>query len=540
MKGKTLLVGVLLVMAVVATINFGEAKEKEWMPFKNAERISPNIVPLGTSMATANLGNVLISVDSPEDDILPAITVDGNGNIGAVWTHTISAIESDFGIAYSTDNGNTWTSSIIEMEGYQYYADMAYVTGSKYEGGGDFNGFWGICLDTSIESGEFWRIPDITNPDTYEFYTFTEGSLPGASYASIEDDVWYPMTYYEGVVGPIHFYIDDDQNMNQGIMLFWMPGNLEGSIVNNWDAESVLDTAPAQDPDMACIHDNDPAWTENDFFYIVVQHNNENTGKAEIVYKKCVPVEEADIEYVAEQYYLVSGDFDAAHPEIDASGSNVVVVYMSNDNVYGDWDIMCKYSNNYGETWETSVVAGEHPVDETYPAVYMMGNTVYVAYIKEGNLYLVKSEDGGATWSEPEQINDVDGSVVAGENYVDICSKGIVWVDNRNGNNDIYFATLPAPIIKVSISGGFGVKANVCNEGTEAAQNVPWSVDLTGLVFLGKHAEGTIDTLNPGDCTTVGPGLVFGFGPTTITATVGGKTATASGFVLGPLVLGVS
>jgi len=175
-----------------------------------------------------------------------------------------------------------------------------------------------------------------------------------------------------------------------------------------------------------------------------------------------------------------------------------------------------------------------------YPAIYAAGNTLYVVYVKSGNLYLVKSTDGGQTWSEPEQVNEVDGTVSMEEHTADICSRGIVWVDTRNGNKDIYFAPLPAPIITIGISGGFGVKATISNEGTEAAENLDWSVDLSGAVFIGKHAEGTIDTLNPGESVTVGPGLVFGIGPTTITVNAGGVTATASGFVLGPLVLGVS
>ena len=199
-----------------------------------------------------------------------------------------------------------------------------------------------------------------------------------------------------------------------------------------------------------------------------------------------------------------------------------------------------KYSTDGGETWNKITVADDPMADDMYPVIYAAGNTLYVAYVKNNNLYLVKSTDGGETWGEPEQINDVDGTVVAEAGAIDICSRGIVWVDTRNGNRDIYFASLPAPIITVSLAGGFGVKATICNEGTEAAENLAWSVDLSGLVFMGGHTEGTIDELAPGECQTVGPGLVFGFGPTTITVNAGGATKTASGFILGPLVLGVS
>jgi hypothetical protein len=77
--------------------------------------------------------------------------------------------------------------------------------------------------------------------------------------------------------------------------------------------------------------------------------------------------------------------------------------------------------------------------------------------------------------------------------------------------------------------------------GTADATNVQWSIDLEGgLVIIGKHADGTISTLAAGATQTVKIGFVLGIGGVTITAAAGGSTKTASGTVLGPLVIGVS
>ena len=508
---------------------------------QNARKVPFEIKKFPTK-ATATLGgNVLITDGMPEDDQWPAITRDQYGNIVVTWTHQASPVETNIGLAYSSD-GEAWTAGLITLDGVPMYSDIAYVHGADFEGGGDFTGLWGVYGDVLNDQAGFYRIADITDDTTYEFYFWTS-TYEDITYCAIADHTWYNEFNYD-ITGPTNMYVmqaPSGWDIPQCPWHWYVDGTTEQGGVGYFDAQSELLTAPAADPDMACIHDSDPVQTENDYVLLTWQHDNETTGHSEIVLKKIVPEIEPDIEYTPYQWYIAKGDnFDAAHPNIDASGSNAVVVYMCNDNVFGDWDIKCAYSSDDGMTWETSVVANEPQVDELYPAVYMSGNTVYCAYIKDGNLYVVKSENGGQTWGEPEQINEVDGTVVAEENSVDIHPAGIVWTDERNGNKDIYYAVVgAAPAITIgSISGGFGVSAVIENVGTAAATDVSWSIDLSGIVFP-NHKEGTIASLEAGESVTVSTGFIFGIGPITITVSADGASKTASGMAIGPIVIGV-
>ena len=122
--------------------------------------------------------------------------------------------------------------------------------------------------------------------------------------------------------------------------------------------------------------------------------------------------------------------------------------------------------------------------------------------------------------------------------FVDITEAGIVWEDTRDGNKDIYYAQLPAPRLEIGLSGGFGLTVHVENNGQEAAKNVNYDIELSGLVFMGKSTTGTIDELAPGTSQDIKV-LAIGIGPVTASVTVGGASATAKGFLLGPLLLGL-
>jgi hypothetical protein len=94
------------------------------------------------------------------------------------------------------------------------------------------------------------------------------------------------------------------------------------------------------------------------------------------------------------------------------------------------------------------------------------------------------------------------------------------------------------PILNIDwIRGGlFKVSALIKNIGPVTANNVQWTITLTGGAFIGKETTGTITTLEPGASETVKSKFVLGFGATVVnvTATIPESTATKeqSGTVL--------
>jgi uncharacterized membrane protein len=106
--------------------------------------------------------------------------------------------------------------------------------------------------------------------------------------------------------------------------------------------------------------------------------------------------------------------------------------------------------------------------------------------------------------------------------------------------------TAPKPVLAIgAITGGVGIKASVKNTGAGAATNVDWTIALDGkLVFVGKSSTGTFPTIAPAGNEAIKSKFILGFGKTNIVVSATcdegvSAEATASGFVLGPFVLGV-
>jgi len=87
------------------------------------------------------------------------------------------------------------------------------------------------------------------------------------------------------------------------------------------------------------------------------------------------------------------------------------------------------------------------------------------------------------------------------------------------------------PILKIeNITGGlFKIKATIRNIGEGAANNINWSIKLTGgLVLLGKDTSDLISTIASGGEQSIASKLIIGFGKTviTVTATAPDNSAT--------------
>ena len=402
--------------------------------------------------STCKLNNVLISSNNSENDSHPRLTKNKDRTIVVTYEQYHNINEISIPICYSIDFGKSWNKKydvesfetdklispdiIFSQNTDEFYWAATYPNNQKYS----------MCMariaSNIVEVGQI----EIFNEIPY---------IPLRN----------PMIQYESCVGYVdnifltHMSIDvkGSYNVHRAPALsYYMPDWTSPSSLiwgRYFDNQARLRTAPSTNPSIA---------TGNDFFYITTQYQNP-AHKFDIVFK-AFSIEHylerggcdlqsgetdlyADIEATPWQFYLTS---DAEDPDITANGDAVVVVYIQDNHV------ACSYSVDDGISWYTSLIANSG----NCPVVYMDEETVYCAYVSDGNVYVIESYDSGATWGIPTRLNDVDGTVSSECNSVDIIDLGVVWVDTRDGQKDIYYQTLnhspSVPLIEGPVSGEVG------------------------------------------------------------------------------------
>ncbi|DAC72167.1 MAG TPA: hypothetical protein DSN98_06680, partial [Thermoplasmata archaeon] len=97
-----------------------------------------------------------------------------------------------------------------------------------------------------------------------------------------------------------------------------------------------------------------------------------------------------------------------------------------------------------------------------------------------------------------------------------------------------------------NIKGPIGIKADVQNAGTVDANNVQWTITVTGglLKRVNTTATGTSPSLVASTSLPISVGMFFGFGKISIVITAKAQnaievSASKSAFLLGPMVIGI-
>lgn len=144
-----------------------------------------------------------------------------------------------------------------------------------------------------------------------------------------------------------------------------------------------------------------------------------------------------------------------------------------------------------------NIIVRSSKIIPLYPDIYVNVDYISCIFLVSKNLFITNSSDNGMSWSNPVQINSVDGSVVDGYRFAEIPDKNhILWTDNRAGNNDIYsliraFLEIDVMVVPESVNittEGFRflqtnnwIKYTIVNIGEDAVENVRIEVTINCL-----------------------------------------------------------
>lgn len=177
------------------------------------------------------------------------------------------------------------------------------------------------------------------------------------------------------------------------------------------------------------------------------------------------------------------------YPVLSASGSNVHVVFQD-ERAGGTTNTEIYYmrSTNNGLNWSGETNLSEHNGFSYNGYVYTTGTTVHAVWDDDwtGNreIFYRRSTNNGANWSG-DAILTVNSGVSAGPS---LTASGIyahmVWSDERDGNREIYYkistnnGSTWSSDLRLTNSSGYSGTASICHSGN--ALNVLWYDDRNG------------------------------------------------------------
>ena len=224
----------------------------------------------------------------------------------------------------------------------------------------------------------------------------------------------------------------------------------------------------------------------------------------------------------SDSLYDITGGGNLQYPAVAAQEGNIIILAETDEN--GNKDIVCLYGSSVTNLQESFVAdSGD---DELYPDVrHVQFDKFVCTFVKDGKLYKSVTEDAGATWSTPEEVEDNVEEEYKTSDLTEFAIKAMY--ETSNGEDlDIYITDIDegpiAPILEITeITGGIGVHAIIKNVGNADATNVAWTISVVGgiLGLIDTEVSDTEATLGIGAELPVSSGLILGLGAIEITVT---------------------
>jgi hypothetical protein len=519
-----ILCGGIVFLLIATSISGGLQAYKE-NEYEKAVGIIDN-PPIKTDYKPEPIRNAkLIDVDTPItnnvfDSSHPVIDLDYSGNPFLLYHEEVEFFDTSIHFRRSLDGGETWP------EDYVWFWDLEDTSPINPDISFMEDGLRAFGTHENVGEEPFAYIHDyidIESPDTYSmfYFDFSDSSTYLAETAVTTNGTTIV------AIGTIVDYNAQGYDLQDTLKINWNAESGEGSWPGvfwiNEDSEG--NSKPRSH---VCADAGDK------MFFCYQQDANDENSKIYAAYCRI----DATTEYTdwRTNAVAISNSYNATNPDISVSGPNAYIVYENDQN--GNKDVYCAVTTS-GTFWRKYLIA-DSLEDEENPVIYADGENAVCLFTKNNDLYSSKSTDGGQTWSTPVVVNDQPGSNVNEWGNADISGPYGVWTDSRNDNTDIFFDSVGATAILTidEISGVFGLSITVSNVGNAPAEEVPWSIDIDGLVFLGSHHEG-LETIQADETKQINSGIMFGFGKITINVVVDDLTKTAEGFLLGPFILNI-
>lgn len=137
------------------------------------------------------------------------------------------------------------------------------------------------------------------------------------------------------------------------------------------------------------------------------------------------------------QLYITGVSPFPASPSLGVSGGSVHVVWQQAGA------IRHIRSGDGGTTWGNIGQLDETPDESVGPSITVDGNHVHVVWCDDRNggpdIYYKRSDDDGTTWSQDMRLTDSQDAQEMGSVHADGDIVHVVWVDDRHGDNEIYY-----------------------------------------------------------------------------------------------------